>query len=285
MENYELLVDKKYNKKLLKGQSRKGKKARQYEPSNKDSITSGYVTALNGLEDGEMKNLFQRVLNCDLEMKSLITEGKEIKKRGRFNFKLKELMGCDTDNQVLKRLGKNNTVNTLFEQYGYAFSAAKKNAPASMANDVNKMNTKWMATQEALQKARQRQREDFGTAVDAVGEATWDKTIELDSIFLDNKTFRGSKDPVGGYDENRIGKNQFRIVQQDVIEECKFDLTLDYGYSHQHYLRGLQKCTTTRVTHSLNKDQPVMWPGRSLSLKLIISLRPSRGQSPRGNNS
>jgi hypothetical protein len=47
MENYEPLVeiDKKYNKKLLKGQSRKGKKARQYEPSNKDSITSGYMTA------------------------------------------------------------------------------------------------------------------------------------------------------------------------------------------------------------------------------------------------
>ena len=45
MENYELLVeiDKKYNKKQLKGQSRKGKKARQYEPTNKNSITSGYV--------------------------------------------------------------------------------------------------------------------------------------------------------------------------------------------------------------------------------------------------
>jgi hypothetical protein len=84
MENYELLVeiDKKYNKKLLKGQSRKGKKARQYEPSNKNSITSGYVTALNGLEDGDIKNLLQLVLNCDLEMKGLITEGKEIKKRG-----------------------------------------------------------------------------------------------------------------------------------------------------------------------------------------------------------
>ena len=93
MENYELLVEieKKFNKKLLKGQSRKGKKARQYEPSNNDSITSGYVTTLNGLEDGEIKNLLLRVLNCDLKMKGLITEGKEIKKRGRFNFKLKEL--------------------------------------------------------------------------------------------------------------------------------------------------------------------------------------------------
>jgi hypothetical protein len=40
-------------------------------------------------------------------------------------------------------LGK-NTVNALFVQYGYAFSAAKKNAPASMVNDVNKMNTKQM---------------------------------------------------------------------------------------------------------------------------------------------
>jgi hypothetical protein len=71
MENYELLVeiDKKYNKKLLKGQSRKEEKTRQYEPSNKDSIASGYVTALNGLEDGEINNLLQRVLNCDLEMK------------------------------------------------------------------------------------------------------------------------------------------------------------------------------------------------------------------------
>jgi hypothetical protein len=99
MENYELLVeiDKKYNKKQLKGQSRKGKKARQYEPSNKDSITSGYVTALNELEEGEVKNMLQRVLNCDLEMKGLITEGKEIKKRGRFNFKINELMGCDDE--------------------------------------------------------------------------------------------------------------------------------------------------------------------------------------------
>ena len=78
MENYELLVemDKKYYKKLLQGQ------ARQYEPSNKDSITSGYVTALHGLEEGDIQNLLQRVLNCDLEMKGLIIEGKEIKKRG-----------------------------------------------------------------------------------------------------------------------------------------------------------------------------------------------------------
>ena len=66
---------KKYNKKLLKGQLRKGKKAKQYEPINKDSIPSGYVTALNGLEDGEIKNLLLRVLNCDLEMKGLIREG------------------------------------------------------------------------------------------------------------------------------------------------------------------------------------------------------------------
>ena len=155
MENYELLVqiDKKYNKKQLKGQSRTGKKARQYEPSNKDSITSGYVTALNGLLDGEIKNLLIRVLNCELEMKGLITEGKEIKKRGRFNFKLRELMGCDDDEQVLKRLGR-NTVNALYVQYGYAFSAAKKNAPASMVQEVNKMNTKWLATQEALRSSQ-----------------------------------------------------------------------------------------------------------------------------------
>jgi hypothetical protein len=155
MENYELLVeiDKKYNKKLLKGQSRKEKEARQNEPSTTDSITSGYVTALNGLEDGEIKNLLLRVLNCDLKMKGLITKRKEIKKRGLFNFKLKELMGCDTDEQVLKRLGR-NTVNAHFVQHGYAFSAAKKNAPASVVNDVNRMNTKWLATQEALRKAR-----------------------------------------------------------------------------------------------------------------------------------
>ena len=231
MENYELLVDidKKYNKKLLKGQSRKGKKARQYEPSNKDSITSGYVTALNGLEDGEIKNILQRVLNCDLEMKGLITERKEIKKRGLFNFKLKELMGCDTDEQVLKRLGR-NTVNALFVQYGYAFSAAKKNAPASMVNDVNRMNTKWLATQEALRKARQSQRADSGAAVEAVAELEWDKTIELDPIFPDEKTFRGLKDPVGAYDQ-RSARIDFRIVRQDVLGESKFDLTLDDGYS------------------------------------------------------
>ena len=66
-----------------------------------------------------------------------------------------------------------------------------------------------MATQEALQRARQRQREDSGAAVDAIAEAKWDKTIELDPIFPDEKTFRGSKDPVGGYDENIFGKNQF----------------------------------------------------------------------------
>jgi hypothetical protein len=42
--------------------------------------------------------------------------------------------------KVLKRLGK-NTVNALYVQNGYAFSAAKKNAPASMVNDVNKINT------------------------------------------------------------------------------------------------------------------------------------------------
>jgi hypothetical protein len=181
MENYELLVeiDKKYNKKLIKGQSRKGKKVRQYyEPNNKYSITSGYVTVLNGLEDGEIKNLLQRVRNCDLEMKGLITEGKEIKKRGRFNFKMKELMGCDDEQQVLKRLGK-NTVNALYVQYGSAFSAAKKNAPASMVNDVNKMNTKWLATQEALKKTRRMQREDSGAAVDAVAEAKCDKRLNL----------------------------------------------------------------------------------------------------------
>ena len=134
LENYELLIeiDKKYNKKLFKGQSRKGKKARQYEPSNKDSITSGYVTALNGLEVGQIKNLLQRVLNCDMEMKGLITEGKGIMKRGRFNFKLKELMGRDNDEQVLKRLGR-NTVNALFVQYGYAFSAAKNNVMHGLA--------------------------------------------------------------------------------------------------------------------------------------------------------
>ena len=63
-------------------------------------------------------------------------------------------MGCDTDEQVLKRLGR-NTVNALFVQYGYAFSAAKKNAPALMVNDVKKMNTKWLATQEALRKVRE----------------------------------------------------------------------------------------------------------------------------------
>ena len=63
MDSYELLVeiDKKYNKKLLNGQSRKGKKARQYEPSNKYQIASGYVTALNGLKDGEIKNLLHNV--------------------------------------------------------------------------------------------------------------------------------------------------------------------------------------------------------------------------------
>jgi hypothetical protein len=114
-------------------------------------------------------------------------------------------------------------------QYGYAFSAAKKNAPALMVNDVKKMNTKWLATQEALRKARQSQREDSGAAVDAVAEAKWNTTILLDPIFPDEKTSGGSKDPVGEYDDNRFGKDQFRIVQQDVIGECKFDLTLDDG--------------------------------------------------------
>jgi hypothetical protein len=32
-------------------------------------------------------------------------------------------------------------------------------------------------------------------------------------------------------DHNRIGKNQFRIVKQDVIGESNFDLTIDDGYS------------------------------------------------------
>jgi hypothetical protein len=36
---------------------------------------------------------------------------------------------------------------------------------------------------------------------------------------------------VRAYDANRIGKNHFRIVRQDVIGESKFDLTLDDGYS------------------------------------------------------
>ena len=233
MENYELLVeiDKKYNKKQLKGQSRKGKKARQYEPTNKDSITSGYVTALNGLEEGEVKNLLLRVLNCDLEMKGLITEGKEIKKRGRFNFKIKELMGCDDEKQVLKRLGK-NTVNALYVQYGYAFTATKKTAPASMVHEVNKMNTKWLATQEALKKARLIQRQESGAAADdVVGESGCDITIELDPIFPDEKTFRGSNDPVEENDANRIGKNQFRIVKEDVIGDGTADLTVQEGYS------------------------------------------------------
>jgi hypothetical protein len=82
----------------------------------------------------------KRVLNCDLEMKGLITEGKEIKKRGRFNFKIKELMECDDEKQVLKRLGK-NTVNDFYVQYGYAFTATKNTAPASMVHDVNKITT------------------------------------------------------------------------------------------------------------------------------------------------
>ena len=235
VENYDLLVqiDKKYNKKQLKGQSRTGKKARQYEPSNKDSITSGYVTALNGLRDGEIKNLLQRVLNCDLEMKGLITEGKEIKKRGRFNFKLRELMGCDDDEQVLKRLGR-ITVNALFVQYGYAFSAAKKNAPASMVSEVNKMNNKWIATQEALRVARAADGTD-ATAADEGGEESaecaLEKTIKFDPIFPDEHTYRGSKERVGAYEATGIGRNHFRIVRQDVIGESKFDLTLDDGYS------------------------------------------------------
>jgi hypothetical protein len=53
------------------------------------------------------------------------------------------------------------------------------------------------------------QREDSAAADDVVAESKCDKTIELDPIFPDEKTFRGSKDPVGEYDDNRIGKNQF----------------------------------------------------------------------------
>ena len=214
--------------KQLKGQSRKGKKARQYEPTNKDSITSGYVTALNGLVEGQVKNLLLRVLNCEMEMKGLITEGKEIKKRGRFNFKMKELMGCDDDSQVLKRLGK-NTVNALYVQYGYAFTATKKTAPASMVLEVNKMNTKWLATQEALKKARLIQIQDTGAAAEE--ESKCDITVELDPIFPDEKTFRGSNDPVDENDANRIGKNQFRIVKEDVIGDGIADLTVEEGYS------------------------------------------------------
>ena len=55
--------------------------------------------------------------------------------------------------------------------------------------------------------------------------------IEFDPIFPDEKTYRGLKEPVGAYDANRIGKNHFRIVQQDVIGESAFDLTLEDGYS------------------------------------------------------
>jgi hypothetical protein len=125
-------------------------------------------------------------------------------------------MGCDTDEQVLQRLVR-NTANALFVKYGYAFSAAKKNAPASMVNDVNRINKKWLATQEALWKAGQSQRLDSGAAVEAVTDLEWDKTIELDPIFPDEKTFRGLKEPVGAYDSNRVGKNHFRIVRQDVL--------------------------------------------------------------------
>ena len=190
------------------------------------------MTALNGLEEGEVKNLLSRVLNCDLEMKGLITEGKEIKKRRRFNFKIKELMGCDDEKQVLKRLGK-DTVNALYVQYGYAFTATKRTAPASMVLEVNKMNTKWLATQEALKNARLIQRQESGVAAadEVVGESVCDITIELDPIFPDEKTFRGSNDPVDENDANRIGKNQFRIVKEDVIGDGTADLTVQEGYS------------------------------------------------------
>jgi hypothetical protein len=94
------------------------------------------------------------------------------------------------------------------------------------------MNTKWLATQEALKKARRMQREESGAAADdVVAESKCEITIELDPIFPDEKTFRGSNDPVDENDANRIGKNQFRIVQQDVIGEGNFDLTVEEGYS------------------------------------------------------
>ena len=142
-------------------------------------------------------------------------------------------MGCDNNEQVLKRLGR-TTVNAFYVQYGYAFSAAKKNAPASMVQEVNKMNTKQLATQEALRKAREA---DVSAAAAAdegdveSAECASDKTIEFDPIFPDENTYRGTSERVGAYDANRIGKNHFRIVRQDVIGESKFDLTLDDGYS------------------------------------------------------
>ena len=90
-----------------------------------------------------------------------------------------------------------------------------------MVLEVNKMNTKWLATQEALKKARLIQRQYTGAAAEeVVGELGCDITIELDPIFSDEKN-----------NANRIGKNQFRIVKEDVIGDGTADLTVQEGYS------------------------------------------------------
>jgi hypothetical protein len=111
VENCELLVqiDKKYNKKQLKGRSRKEKKARQYEPRYKDTIRD----CIEWVGRRTDQDFLLSVLNCQLEMKVLITEGKETKRRGRFNYKLRDLMGCDNDEQVLKRLGRHTVYSFL----------------------------------------------------------------------------------------------------------------------------------------------------------------------------
>ena len=58
-----------------------------------------------------------------------------------------------------------------------------------MVNDVTKMSTKWLETQEALRKARQVRIPYYAAAVEGVEEPAWDKTIEFDPIFPDEKTF------------------------------------------------------------------------------------------------
>ena len=72
-----------------------------------------------------------------------------------------------------------------------------------MVQEVNKMNTKWLATQEALRKARAADVSDAAAADEGdveSAECASDKTIEFDPIFPDENTYRGTKEPVGAYD-------------------------------------------------------------------------------------
>jgi hypothetical protein len=103
-------------------------------------------------------------------------------------------------------------------QYEYVYSVVKKSAPASMVDDFNRMKNKWLVTQEALRKALQSQRADSGAADEAVAKLEWDKTIEFDPIFPDEKTFRGLKNRRGLLTETESARIIFGLFDEMLFE-------------------------------------------------------------------